>query len=95
MTPNNANITQLDFDIYPGRRLTAAIKETAKDLKSEKKEEVWNSEIMKKKHFDFGFSDFLPQRKLASVNIVGGVSGGSWFCFFFLIILSFVLREWD
>lgn len=40
VTPNNANTrlaaltTQLDFDIYPERRLTAGIKETTKTLKS-------------------------------------------------------------
>lgn len=58
MTRSNVNtslaaLTQLDFDIYPDRRLTAAIKETAKDLKSEKKGEVLNSEMLKKKHLIF------------------------------------------
>lgn len=58
MTPNNVNtslaaLTQLDFDMYPDRRLTAAIKETTKDLKSEKKGEVLNSEMLKKKYFFF------------------------------------------
>lgn len=72
------------------------MKETAKDLKSEKKGEVPNSEMLKKRHFGFGFSDFLSQRKSARINVVGGVLGGSLlFCFFFFIILSFVLIKWD
>lgn len=79
----------MDFDIYLARRLIAVIKETTKDLKYDKKEEVLNSEILEKRHFGFGFSDFSPQRKSASVNIVVGGFRGLVFVSFFLY--SFVI----
>lgn len=81
------------FWYYSDRMLTAAIKETAKDLKSETKGEVPNSEMLKKKHFGFVFSDFLPPKKLASVDIDEGVLGGVLFCWFFFFNNSVICSQ--